>query len=257
MKHIIKIKPAPASFVKWLQTTTTKDLIRNKTALFEAGDDKNKGKYADELWSAVANDNTKKIFIKTDLWLQLCREQGYICAYCGRNLDLNKQRIEHLEVKSENIHKTLDYNNLAAVCHSTNNQEGTHCDVKRENKVIYVYPTQKDCENRIYYDVNGKAIGNDNDANTTIDVLGLNANSNLVRDRKNYYQNAKQVIENYLQKHKFKKDANFCLYLNKISQKLVINQETKGITYREYCFVDYQLYKKHCPNVESLPQNKR
>ncbi|MEY4905056.1 MAG: hypothetical protein RLZZ292_2871 [Bacteroidota bacterium] len=255
MKHIIKIKPAPTSFVQWLQTQTTKDFIKRQKSLFDAADDKTKGKYAAELWSAVADDNTKEIFVKTDLWLQLCREQGYICAYCGRRLDLNKQRIEHLEVKSKNIANTLDYDKLAAVCDSTNNEEGTHCDVKRGPDPIFVYPTQKNCENRIFYDINGYAIGQDAEATTTITVLGLNANSNLVRDRKKYYQNAKVVIDAYLRKHSFKKDAKFCFYLNKVAQTLLVNHENTGIAYREYCFVDLQLYKKQCADLSSLPRN--
>ncbi len=279
MKHILKIKPAPTSFVQWLQTQTTKDLIKTKIALFDAADDGKKGKYAAELWSAVADDNTQKVFVKTDLWLQLCREQGYICAYCGRRLDLNKQRIEHLEVKSKDIRKTLDYDNLAAVCDSTNNKEGLHCDVKRGPDPVFVYPTQKSCENRIFYDVNGFAVGQDDDATTTITVLGLNENTNLLRDRKQYYKNAKQIIEVYLRKHSFKKDAKFCIYLNKIIEELLVkdknldttyNQiiekhlqnltnkiypQNTGIAYREYCFVDLQLYKKQCADLGELPRN--
>ena len=245
MKYILKIKPAPKSFVEWLQTDTTKELIKTKTATSDSSG----------LWSALADDNTQNQLYKTDLWLQLCREQGYICAYCGQKLIIDKQRIEHFAVKSQNMDTIFDYDNLLAVCDSTENQKGKHCDVKRGSKPIFVNPTDKNCENRVFYNQKGEVIGKDAEATITIQNLGLNDNENLRRDRKKYYEEAKKIIEQYLYKNNFKKDTKFCAYLNKITQKLLVEHDNQGVAYREYCFVDYQIYKQSCPNLLELTRN--
>ncbi len=241
---------------QWLQTNTTKETIDRHYLRFdqEKNDDgTRKTTSASDLWKHLQNPE------KDALWQQLCKEQGYICAYCGQSLDeKSKVRIEHLKVKSADIRGTFDYKNLVAVCDSTSNQEGMHCDVLREDKDISVYPTEAKCETAFYYLLNGLVDSKNNkEIEETIKVLGLNANENLVQDRKNYYNIANSSVKRYLTKNKFVKDKSFCESLNRLAQQLLVKHVSGNIAYREYCFVDYQIYKQNCPNLQPLLRNQK
>lgn len=60
--------------------------------------------------------------VSTDLKESLCREQGYICAYCMSRIypkktdEKNGMRVEHWTTQSSSPEKSLDYGNMLGVC---------------------------------------------------------------------------------------------------------------------------------------------
>ena len=120
--------------------------------------------------------------------LSLADEQGYICCYCGRQIDgITHTRIEHIFPKSlpDFQPMELDYeNNLLAACDGgkqdrkadpTKTPNDLFCDVFKDDKIIPMHPLNPVCENKFLYDINGDIIGVGSDAEVTIDLLNLNS----------------------------------------------------------------------------------
>lgn len=120
--------------------------------------------------------------------LSLADEQGYICCYCGRQIDgIVGTRIEHIFPKSipEFQPMELDYeNNLLAACDGGKQERKTDptrtvndlfCDVHKDNKIIPMHPLNPVCEEKFMYDINGDIIGVGSDAEVTISLLNLNS----------------------------------------------------------------------------------
>ncbi len=236
MKRIIKLKPPPKSFTQWLKNKTTQDAIKNLTLDFNQG----RTSAATDLWGYLQNPE------KQDLWLQLCREQGFICAYCGKRLYVDgKVRIEHLVTKSSDIDITFKYDNLVAVCDSTKDMQGTHCDVERRDKPIFVLPTDTDCESKFKFNRDGDIIGIDENIGKTIVVLGLQQR-NLKTDRENRYKAAENAIKVLQKNNQYKQTAKFEQQVNKLVDALFTDIQV----YEPFCFVNYFVYKKYCKNIK-------
>lgn len=120
--------------------------------------------------------------------LSLADEQGYICCYCGRQIDgIVGTRIEHIFPKSlpDFQPMDLDYeNNLLAACDGgkqdrkidpTKTPNDLFCDVFKDNKIIPMHPLNPVCEKKFMYDTNGDIIGIGSDAEVTISLLNLNS----------------------------------------------------------------------------------
>ena len=120
--------------------------------------------------------------------LSLADEQGYICCYCGRQIDgITHTRIEHIYPKSIPAFQPmeLDYeNNLLAACDGgkqerkidlTKTPNDLFCDVFKDDKVIPIHPLNPVCVNKFMYDANGEVIGVGSDAEVTISLLNLNS----------------------------------------------------------------------------------
>ena len=120
--------------------------------------------------------------------LSLADEQGYICCYCGRQIDgIAHTRIEHIFPKSipDFQPMDLDYeNNLLAACDGGNQDRKADptktpndlfCDVYKDDKIIPVHPLNPACENKFLYDDNGDVFGVGSDAEVTINLLNLNS----------------------------------------------------------------------------------
>ncbi len=69
-----------------------------------------------------------------------------------------------------------------------------HCDVKKEDDLIQVKPTDADCESRFSYSPDGKVWGADENAKMTIDTLGLNDNPYLFEKRVKAYERFATVL---------------------------------------------------------------
>ncbi len=134
--------------------------------------------------------------------LSLADEQGYICCYCGRQIDgVSHTRIEHIFPKSVPEFKPmeLDYeNNLLAACDggkqerlgdSSKTAADLYCDEHKHDKIIPINPLNPICESKFLYDENGDIIGIGSDAEVTISLLNLN--SVFLKNRRkaaiNYY----------------------------------------------------------------------
>ena len=164
--------------------------------------------------------------------LSLADEQGYICCYCGRQIDgITHTRIEHIFPKSIPEFKPmeLDYdNNLLAACDggkqdrladSTKTIADQHCDECKDNKMIPINPLNPVCERKFLYDENGDVIGIGSDAEVTISLLNLN--SVFLKTRR------KAAIKYYLDYPVSDWNAEY----EKLAQK-----DSSG-RYEEFCFV--------------------
>ena len=102
--------------------------------------------------------------IKNDLLKALLNEQGYLCAYCMRNINETNSTIEHIigqnfiDKDSNNLgeQNQLNYNNLLAVCEGKSCKDNFHCDKSRANyqqqnpkRKLFVTPL----ENRIVQNI--------------------------------------------------------------------------------------------------------
>jgi uncharacterized protein (TIGR02646 family) len=137
----------------------------------------------------------------------LLKEQGYLCAYCGRRIgkieteiiistiensenildELDNETletalfagefkaIEHVASKSANRDIMFTYQNLVTVCEGGTKTDEEHCDVAKWDKSIEIKPTDADCESFFAYKADGTIEGIDKKAIETIEKLNLNA----------------------------------------------------------------------------------
>ena len=91
----IKKQQAPPKFTEWKDT-------------------------ADENWQPFWNSKATNFRNpqKKSVHESLLEEQGYICCYCQRRIDLNNSHIEHFKPKDEDYYPelSLEYNNFLASC---------------------------------------------------------------------------------------------------------------------------------------------
>ena len=163
--------------------------------------------------------------------LSLADEQGYICCYCGRQIDgIEHTRIEHIYPKSlpEYQSMALDYdNNLLAACDGgkqdkrtdvTSTTNDLHCDEHKHDKVIPINPLNPVCEKKFLFSEQGDILGIGSDAEVTINLLNLN--SVFLRRRR------KAAINYYLTYP----ISDWQVEYNRLSQK-------DNGKYEEFCFV--------------------
>lgn len=112
----------------------------------------------------------------------ICKEQGYICCYCERNLLPNDYHLEHLLPKAPNKFplKQLDYDNLLCSCQlELEEGEPRHCGNSKGSWFddnLFISPLNPDCETKFKYTFDGyiePANEDDNAAITTIKKLNL------------------------------------------------------------------------------------
>jgi uncharacterized protein (TIGR02646 family) len=121
----------------------------------------------------------------------LLKEQGYICCYCQRRINLNNSHIEHFKPKDENCYPelSLEYSNFLASCQKEkedkpkNYQESpVHCGHLKGNwydENLMISPLQEDCNEYFIYTAFGDILSTEDDhkkesAKITIEKLGLN-----------------------------------------------------------------------------------
>ena len=87
--------------------------------------------------------------VKTELRQSLLLEQGYICGYCQRRIDVNNSRIEHVKPQSQSIangrpEEMLDHGNMIICCDGDitghNSYKLFHCDRKKGETPIHFSP---------------------------------------------------------------------------------------------------------------------
>lgn len=120
----------------------------------------------------------KPIYVKT-----LFKEQGGVCAYCTRRLDISNCKIEHIYPRCFcNEYKKLSHSNMVLVCNGTTGRF-KHCDtyrgeLKASKQLMTLNPTRKHKSfygyKYIYYE-NGKLKSSFSNINSEIeDKLNLN-----------------------------------------------------------------------------------
>lgn len=130
-------------------------------------------------------EQAKEYYSKAELREVFIHEQGFICCYCNSEISIDSE-IEHLHPKSNHPDKTLHYLNLVLSCKGAQKEpqpRDIHCNNRRQNKEIKIFPTHKICEELFEYYLSGRVKGNNEIANEMIEILGLNVEK-LKKQRK-------------------------------------------------------------------------
>lgn len=203
---------------------------------------RNNGTYED-----VKNNVSKNDYIRDKVLTSLLEEQGYLCAYCMRNINETNSTIEHIigqnyiedgkEIGKEN---QINYDNLLAVCRGESCKNNLHCDKSRANyqkdRPLFVNPLQDRIMQNIKFSEKGLIYYKDfleieeveklkkhnqliEDMNIKYDlqkVLNLNC-ENLKSKRVNLIKALKRFTKDWSNQEKIKKELN--KYLSKSNNK--------------------------------------
>lgn len=119
-----------------------------------------------EDWTASATDNWTPSYAdlrgteKALLHTALLAEQGHVCCYCGRRIELGDSHIEHFRPQQSRPDLALAYNNLLASCiRETQPGAPLHCGHAKGSEFVEaltVSPLDAACEGRYQYLLNGQ-----------------------------------------------------------------------------------------------------
>lgn len=236
MKYIKKSKQEPKGLVNWREMEEKADRINYERM---------KGGVIWDIFPSKPDTSKPNSYSKQELWDDyLIKEQGMICAYCGRRIENHengKPRIEHLEAKSEDDHKrkTLSYFNLVAVCQGDENPIYPHCDAKKSANAITTFPTEKSCEEKFIYKWDGRIKAKDENGLVVkdIDTLGLNV-AKLKIARNNVTKKVDTFIETL--KKELSKDG----ILQAIDKRIKQLQDRQKNVFEEFCYVEVYYLRK-------------
>lgn len=187
--------------------------------------------------------------VKLEVKESLLREQGYICCYCGKRIELDESTIvEHLLCREQYPDRDLEYGNLLASCDGGQGERcgqreqqrkkiPIHCDQKKGNASIEISPLCPNCEDRFMYDEEGSIYGGSNTAQQVIDKLGLNCAT-----VKNFRKHAIKAYAIYLDYPELTK-----AYPDFWQKRLEYNstRDSEG-KFPDYCFAARYYIKKYC-----------
>lgn len=137
-----------------------------------------------------------KRLVKADLH----QDQGGLCVYCEQLLEANEGQVEHIKPKAgANAHPHLcfDYNNYAHSCINSKT-----CGQRKRDRLLPIEPGLG-CNDQWAIVVDSGLIaplpnlsrGQCHSVKQTRDMLGLNADSNLVNERKKWFNQAVEVLK--------------------------------------------------------------
>jgi len=119
---------------------------------------------------------------------KLLEDQGYICCYCQKRITgIRKDNkidteIEHIKPQEfcSDI-ETVSYDNILVSCNGNqlkDNQflveQDRHCNNFRQSKALNINLLNNNCENKIYYDLNGGIYAVDNNQDIEDAIINLN-----------------------------------------------------------------------------------
>jgi uncharacterized protein (TIGR02646 family) len=142
-------------------------------------------------WLGLANEDWRPSWdnfagpLRGETKQALLREQGWVCAYCGREIDAGGSHIEHFLPRSLFPERELDYANLFASCGPSGKKGAPQiCGDAKENWVptdpVNLIPSHPDCEKRFRYDLGGAvnpAAPDDQHVISAVAKLNLNETS--------------------------------------------------------------------------------
>ncbi len=162
--------------------------------------------------------------LSRELKTSLCKEQGYLCAYCMSRIRPFKDngtsgmRVEHWDSQSAAPAKTLEYSNMLGVCEGQYDDKIYTCDNFRgkpkhgNNGQLKFNPARKEdfAKLRIRYASDGRIFSEDEEFNKQLnDLLNLNADI-LCKNRKakidvliqafRKYGDGRELTKSFLQK---------------------------------------------------------
>ncbi len=134
-------------------------------------------------WKSTADENWQPTYDalqnpeKRDLHRALLNEQGFVCCYCGRSIDLGDSHIEHFRPQEKREDLALDFSNLHCSC-IRGNMPGIplHCGHRKGSNFdedLYVSPIEAGCEQRFRYTLVGEVLALDARAAYMTTLLGL------------------------------------------------------------------------------------
>lgn len=147
---------------------------------------------------------------KDDIRKKLLEEQGYLCAYCMRRIDMEHMKIEHWypEDRLSDVER-LDYRNMLGAClghiDGTKGSDDT-CDTHKENSIITVNPQDRTILKKIEYrSSTGEIYSEDEKIQKDLsETLNLNSNRHLLM------KNRKAILESVIfEMSKMKQKGNW------------------------------------------------
>lgn len=139
-----------------------------------------------EAWKNLADENWKPTYRdlrnpqKKQVHESLLAEQGGMCCYCGKEIDLTDSHIEHLIPQEQQAELALAYCNLHASCIREQSPDlPMHCGHAKGRDLDaarHVSPLDPACEQRFLYSLDGPiraAEADDHAASYMIDLLKL------------------------------------------------------------------------------------
>ncbi len=184
---------------------------------------------------------------KEELREALLRDQGYLCAYCMRRIENDREtmKIEHWraqrELKSEA--EKLDFKIMLAVCDGCRGSRDryTTCDEHRHGDKLFVNPLDKDMMKTISYDRNGKIKSGDaridRDLNQVLNLNCVQATSRIVQNREAIYKECKRQLKKIQQTGKWTRST-----LKQVLQKY---EQTENGYKKEYLGVPVYLLNRY------------
>lgn len=195
---------------------------------------------------------------KTQLLAAMIAEQGGLCAYTMRRIDMDSSHVEHVKPQSrcraDQLGSDLDYRNLLA-CFPREGMNATYrYGAQRkgswwENEgAEFVTPLHRSCEQFFRFGLNGEiaVVSNRAAAKTTIDVLRLN-HQTLIDDRK-------RVIEEFI--YGQSGDEPMSLANARRARANICDQNRHGLFY-EFCVAIRGALEAHVTALAKLTQQRR
>ena len=162
-------------------------------------------------WTKLGNEDwqpTWKNFQKPEKPLvheSLLEEQGFICCYCGKRINLTNSHIEHLKPRNEYPDLILEYDNFLASCEIDKKEPPpipVHCGHKKDkwyNKTLMVSPLDSNCADFFRYTEDGQILATPDSnkqaaAQETIKRLALDIDK-LRRGRKKAIEDILDVVD--------------------------------------------------------------
>ncbi len=176
-----------------------------------------------------------KGFIDTDSKLKktILEEQGYLCAYCMKKIDIGKMSVEHYQSRTNFSNLQLNYSNMIGVCEGCippediqkhiesdfleqykeykeslksklnitsfeKYKENQHCDKsKKSNEFLSLDIRKQDCELKISFTKGGEIKSKENDLKLEYDLnCILNLNHPIIKEyRKNIIDQVKERLK--------------------------------------------------------------
>ncbi len=189
----------------------------------------------------------------------LLEEQGWLCAYTMKRIDIMSSHIEHIKpqtlCRDELAGSDLDYDNLVACFPGEGMKKGNRYGAQIKDNwwenggADFVSPLHPACETRFQFDLSGgvSAVRNHAGAKKTIEVLKLDHDS-LIDDRK-------RVIREFL----YGPNGDDPLPQAKALQaKSVIGseQDAEGRFY-EFCIAICDALDAHLKNLQKAARQKK
>ena len=181
----------------------------------------------------------------------LLEEQGFLCAYCMKRINLDV-KIEHWISQASSIadkqpHQTLDYGNLLAVCNGTdsaNDKINEHCDRTRKDIPLTIKPTNQLAVSKLKYLTNGAIKTDDLELKKDIEEsLQLNC-LYLMDQRKNALSDAKTIYKLRSKNLKQDQEKKILERLQRMYQVKHTDPDDQKDKYKEFCEFVLYFYSK-------------